>query len=392
MYDTVIVGGGIAGILAAGRLAQLKPQSKIALLEMEAHLGGKYRNHFELPASSLPFPCVPGQLKTFLHNTFPGNSTESTSPSIRIIDQKHQFLFGNFLAPENLQTLFPKIGVEKLTAKLNDCPSDATVKSFDSSIASGPAIEALSRIGNFLAILDVKKTGAQCFHDRSEGIGNTQHLVYAWDELLDSFENVEVHNNCPALECREIQDGYEIRADGGEFQTHKIIIAHNPWDALQWLDRDLFPLAVLKLGTKSAPVSAVSCELLLAAANCPPTIIFETSMKTWAYVGGRQIRLETHIDYESSLSAPNVLTAVRQLRKLQKKLNHRLDIGAVEKEQVSLEPSASSIPYIKGAHRLSSPDEGTSKGISFCGGAYGSSYLPAENTISSVNAACTRAG
>ena len=41
IYDTVIVGGGIAGLYSAYRLLQLQPETKLLLVEKQAYLGGR---------------------------------------------------------------------------------------------------------------------------------------------------------------------------------------------------------------------------------------------------------------------------------------------------------------------------------------------------------------
>ncbi|MBP9707253.1 MAG: NAD(P)-binding protein, partial [Oligoflexales bacterium] len=60
-YDCIVAGGGIAGCLFATRLAQLRPQWRILLLEQANVLGGRMRSFSAPPAhNDGPNSNVPG--------------------------------------------------------------------------------------------------------------------------------------------------------------------------------------------------------------------------------------------------------------------------------------------------------------------------------------------
>lgn len=211
-------------------------------------------------------------------------------------------------------------------------------------------------------------------------------------------------------DCRVMSAGFEgklpepakvgarIGADGkwqlttskGAFTAPRLVVAQPPWQALLWLPKHFWPASLLAMANKVKPVSAVTLTERIenpAEADLPDLIMIPAEGVQAVRASADEITFQATIDYEISVQAPEVVKAVKRLKRARKKLLTARAGCMSENERIALVPVAwgqsAAVSEAKLLQRMAKSHI-SSANLAFCGDCYGASYIGDENVIKSV--------
>ena len=160
---------------------------------------------------------------------------------------------------------------------------------------------------------------------------------------------------------------------------------------MQWLPRRVVPPALAALLLHAKPTSAVVLTEHVIFRPDIPTMLLISSEGVRVMVSSDEICYQVVLDFERSTESPEVVKAIRRLRRARRKLHALfLDLKA-EGEHLALVPVAWS-QSTKGAEArwfAGVTKAGyCSHNLAFCGDSYGTSGHDDENLIRSLLTAC----
>jgi hypothetical protein len=187
---------------------------------------------------------------------------------------------------------------------------------------------------------------------------------------------------------------WTVDTSKGSFIGSSLLVAMPPWLSAPWLPKNYWPTALAAVISKTKPVSAVVLTEMLNEKSDEklPDVILVPAEGVQAFVTNKtEITFQATIDYEVSHQAPEVVKAVKRLKRARRKLLVAYPGVCTEDDHIALvpvgwaqSPSSSETRHIErlGKQQLN-------KGyLAFCGDAYGASYDGDANIIKSVVAAC----
>lgn len=195
--------------------------------------------------------------------------------------------------------------------------------------------------------------------------------------------------------------------DAAQWRADRLICADSPWASSSWLDESMMPKPVLQVVRRVQPVSAVT---LTDKVQLPDQECFRQAWYGLMYNENVQLACTKQGDlvarvwlpYEHSLSAPNVLKAVRRLKRARDrwcKLYAIPDSCEVKSASVGVDqgrseriiltpvagPQSTAAKDQRWMSRLDAP-QFSRPDLQFCGGAYGQGYQLSANLKTSTQA------
>jgi glycine/D-amino acid oxidase-like deaminating enzyme len=403
-FDVIVAGGGIAGVLAAARLAVTRPELKIALLERESFLGGRARStDGERHSYGYGLNAVSTKLFEFWDQTACAGEGEAASPATAFaledfLGRRHArlgVLAGNRVVSAAIEEWFTPKGARTLgglsasrqwaeveticrkgaAADVDEDEDEGSDKDDDESTDQGaqkvaragasaakahpfghhwsqprkaPAAVVLEHFGSAFGIPDVWSSAPSALAERA-AYHSGRLYAGACDEALASLaerdwfkRSVTVFTGCRVVNAARSEGGWTVTGDAGTFTAPSLIVAQPPWQATAWLPRTEWPPHVLQIASKTKPVSVVvlSEKLLVAPADLPDVTLVPAERVQIVRNGPDEISFQATIDFEQSLSAPTVVKAVKALKRARKKLLALYPGAATESNHVALQPVA----------------------------------------------------
>ena len=426
-YDCIVAGGGIAGCLFATRLAQLRPQWRILLLEQANVLGGRMR--------SFSGPDVQGYgLNSYVHGY-----------GLNLVSSP---LF-NFILELYKQTLNPQQFPEWLDHNKSieiACLSGSELSTLEgpSSRSSSQGLyseEAAKIFGgtavkrqwpDFIAKIEEaakdperadKSLAKSCAYGKKDPLIQVLEIITALDACLDPlhcsarsisnlmsmhFASITLANNLSPLlldlvsACSNVETKLDRRIFQADFQDELwslktqeevysspwLVVAQPPWEAARWLNKEMMPDVLNILVSKVQPTSLVSLSCPIDSKLETPDVTFILAEKTQAIrTHPEEIVFRKAIPFEASLQAPEVVKTLKALKRSQKKFLGVYNIDEGHSGHLALLPYAwphsYSVQDEKWQEKLTTKEFQTSR-LSFIGDSYGAHLNGDENLIKSL--------
>jgi hypothetical protein len=418
IYDVVVAGAGIVGCLAAARLYAGNPDLKILILEKDQQPGGRLRATNETTRRwSCGLDEVTPDLFEFIKNTFQAAPDAQDLP--KFVHERHVtagVFSGGKLSIFPIAELFGAKGARKIggTTAQNAWEKVEEVFSLaesDESIAQGSfakiwkhtrknaASVVLEHLANGVGITDIWSSSVESLKERSRAIhGGT--ITGDWeDAIADLFgangclPGVHLQTTCRIVSAVKEADVWRLDTEKGDFYGRTLIVAQAPWAALDWLAKDSWPAAVLEMALKTRPTSLMVLSEIIDEYVDLPSVTFITSEKVFVSIkNNREICFKTAIDFEITVDAPEVVKAVKRLKRARKKFLQHLTGLKTRGEHLELLPVAwTQSPDSSDKRFLARMDKKSinSDSLAFCGDAYGASYVGDVNLRKSVIQACS---
>jgi len=433
-FDVIVAGGGVAGLLAAARLAQAHPGLRVALLEKESSLGGRLRGTSpELRSYSYGLNAISTPLFDLWDQTL---RFDPEAPGLAALVDRRQgavgILAGNRIVQTDIDAWFTAKGARTLggysasrqwgeveeivrqgAVKGRTGADDADDETEEETPAArshpfghywkqtrkAPAAVVLEHFGSAFGIPDIWNAATPAIDERAAFHAGRLHCG-AWEEAFKALvagpgfaQAVTVVTGCRIAQAAFASDAWTLNTEGGTFDARVLIVAQPPWQAVTWLPKTLWPAHLLQVASKTKPVSAVVLAEQLTApeASLPDVLIVPAERVQIIRNGATEISFQATIDYESSLQAPAVVKAVKALKRARRKLQTLYPGIVTESSHIGLTPVAwAQSPAYADRRWLSrlgrkSFHTGT---LAFCGDAYGSSYDGDANLVRSLVDAC----
>jgi hypothetical protein len=275
-----------------------------------------------------------------------------------------------------------------------------------------PAAVVLEQYSALLGITDLWSTPAEAFRQRVHyhtGPLRRGPWQVAITEALQKYIDaglVELCTGCRVMSASfdgKLPDpaksaGKAVLAEGdwklvtskGTFNSPRLVVAQPPWQAVSWLPKHFWPASLLAVTSKVKPVSAVTLTERLekpAAQDLPDLILIPAEGVQAVRSSADELTFQAIIDFEISVQAPEVVKAVKRLKRARKKLLAACPGSMSENERIALVPVAwgqsASVSETKLIHRMAKSHL-SSGNLAFCGDCYGASFIGDENVIKSV--------
>lgn len=421
-FDVIIAGAGITGILAASRLQNIQPTLRIGILERLSTHGGRLRSSFDHTQDwSLGFNAISQELYEFMLRSFPlMEDSEDVSPVLSFHSGRQSdigILSGQKLTEIGVNEIFSPYGIRALAGQsaLGDWKDLEDALNFSDEdkflplskkikfSKKSPIISLFGMFSAALGISDLWSASLLSIKQRIEYFSSSL-LIGDWVKglniLLNSKENSQALTPKLITKCRIVQSSYHegswtLHTEQGEFKAPKLLVAQSPWEAVEWLDQKACPSYFLSLGQKFQPVSLVSLTYRLDKELPVPSLLWIPAEDVQMVKNHPlEICFQVIIDYEHSLDAPDVVKAIKRLKRSFKRIHNLYGQGmsTPHQEFLALHPvgwAQSAHAHFKRFIENFDYDKLNSPHLAFCSDAYGDSYHPDRNLIKSLLAACT---
>jgi glycine/D-amino acid oxidase-like deaminating enzyme len=227
------------------------------------------------------------------------------------------------------------------------------------------------------------------FYTSEPYTGDWSPALKALTQKLEDSGQLSIRTNARIFNADHDNNEWHVQTAQGHFFGERLIVAQAPWIASQWLPKKLWPTQLLTVVSKTKPVSLVtlSCPVLSGSTTELAQFIIIPSESVQATISPKEIVFQATIDYELSLQAPDVVKAVKRLKRALKKLLTAAPEIKTGIERVALVPvgwaQTPSIMERKHLDRLKI-DAVQDRHLAFCGDAYGKSLNGDDNLIESV--------
>jgi len=430
-YDVVIAGGGMSGFLAAVQLAGLKSGATIHLIEAEKHFGGRLRSsRRELSRWGFGNNIISRQLFEFLsekvRGIYPQWSMDQylvhglTQVSFCSGGKANIFQYHQLLDSLGFKAMGGRTAAKEWSEMEGVFSADSKIshESVGKSLSikkTGASGTVLSQVAKVLGIPDVWNTSTSLLKSKSEALrdykdfqvhgessklegegfcepflaGYFDDMIDDTLELLHHDKFISVAKQCRLLDVRQDGDVWILQTEKGPIQTRKIIMALDPWTLMSAMTREMMPVAVSNMALKSKPVSIVSLSSQIVSGELDSDCFIIASEDVQVLKHGDTVTFQATIDYEMSLDAPEVVKAVKRLKRSAKKLVQYAPGLEIKGEFVGLVPVAWCQPTNSQDHKfIERMANLNSSSLAFVGEAYGTSYNGDRNimeVLSSLN-------
>ena len=409
--DVVIVGGGVAGILLASRL-QSSFSGSVLLLNSQSSFGGRSRFvNWEKKEWSPSPGLISKKLHDFISNFYLSNPSQSGDDIPDFREASFGLFVQNKLLPfkslSDKESKIPKtlggLAAQKQWLNLWDnmfgsLGGDESPLSKSIGLNSKDSLAGtLKLMSSTLGLSSWLSASPRALKERSEYYNSLGSSLFLED--LSGFlcenksENFSLALDEKVISASKKDDLWILKTTKRSLETKRLVVAHSPWEALSWLDRKNFPAGVLKMALRSKPASLVllTKKLLTPCENLPDQIIV-ASESVLVYKSSDSLCFTCTLDYESSISAPEVTKSIKSLRRAAIKLCKQFSELQLDEEALALFPiswgQSAGIKDLDLVEKLSDYNF-FKKDLLFCGESYGASYRPDDNVIKSV-LACDR--
>lgn len=417
IYDVIVAGAGCSGVIAASRAHDLAPDLTIALVDKETRPGGRLLSSKSADQTwTMGLNAISPALSEWLDQALKTNPTADDLPQyIRGRRQRLGVLSaGNVAEIEVAECLDKKAGraiagaaaardwslVDELLARAQEGKKldQALAQSWGGTRKSPSAI-ALEHMARAWGIPELWAVSNQVLLERAQEF-QAACLVGDWDQVLTNITQqlaqtgqLQTYFDSRILNA-DYQDGlWTLATTQGNVQARCLLVAQNPWDALLWLPKNLWPSRLVNMTSKAKPSSAVvlSEEIVKPDTTDMPDILVIPAENVQVLVEhGRSVCFQATLNFELTLQAPAVVKAVKRLRRARKKLLAAYPDLELAGDHIALVPVAWSQPTSPSDRRLLEKldlKREQAKHLIFCGDAYGPSMFAEQNLMDSVRCA-----
>lgn len=414
-YDVIIAGGGLSGVLSALNIRNALPKARILIIEKEEVAGGRLRTTCEKDRRwGFGLNVLSRRLLDYTVESAASVVESFTAENYDEVElNRFAHLSGSKLSEYGCADVLRVEGAKKIAgrnagkefAQLEDLytkfESDEEGSFKDDRMlkllklkrksAGGVALETQAVAAG---IPDVWSASLACVHGKMQA--HSQGLFKGrWDEFCEDMLDVlsadgktDVFRKCHIVRATKEDGRYVFKTEKGELTASELVVAQNPWSAIRWLDKELFPVDLLNIVLKSKPVSLVTLTTLKKDTSLLPDLSIIAAEKCTAFAYQNAVTFQATIDYEMSLAAPEVVKAVKRLRRSRQRATQFFEGLELEGEFVALLPCAWPVPTgfsdLKLVDKLGRKEMLIDGKPVFCGDTYGRSFDGDENILSSV--------
>ncbi len=410
-YNLIVAGAGIAGLLVAHRYCLANPDGKVLVLEKETRAGGRLGT-LEGDSRGTGFNAITPRLYEFWNQAIKHDPEADDLPTLVSGRQSQAaLLMGNKFTTVDVKSLCSDKGARALgglaaqrqwgeVQKLFDAEDrfDKTFADVWKAPRKSPATMVLETYAQTFGITNIWESTPGAIAERS-AFYTSEPYTGEWNAALKAltrkFEEsgqLKIMTGARIINADHDGDEWHLKTAQGEIFGDKLVVAQAPWLASQWLPKKLWPTQLLTVVSKTKPVSLVtlSCPVLSGDTSQLAQIIMIPAESVQASVSPKEIVFQATIDYELSLQAPDVVKAVKRLKRAHRKLLAAETSIKTGVERVALIPvgwaQTPSAQERKHLDRLKI-DAVQDRHLAFCGDAYGQSLNGDDNLIESVIAA-----
>jgi len=406
----IVGGGGLAGLLTAQRLCSTKPELKVLLLEKEGRLGGRVVTGGTAEQYGYGFQSITPRLYEFWNQALKSDPEADDLPSLMNTKvQRAGILMGNKITEVDSAEIFSDRGVRALgglaaarqwpeVKKLfeSEARLDGTFADHWKAPRKSPATLVLETYAQAFGVTNIWECTPGNLAERAAA-ASSHWYAGNWQKAIDALIHPFLSKSQLSLEldARVIdadydeQTGWTLTTAKGDFSAKSIVVAQPPWIASQWLPKQLLPAPVATVVSKTKPVSSVTLSTRILGGDVKdlPSFMFIPSENCQAVILPEEIVIQATIDYEMSMVAPDVVKAVKRLKRALKKLLLTIPEVQTGTEHVALVPvSWAQSPVSSERKHLDRLKIATLQKphLTFCGDAYGQSLDGDKNLIDSV--------
>lgn len=417
VYDVIIAGGGFAGVLAAVRICEQKPEYKVLIVEKDEEIGGRLKSTGVIKNRwSCGLNRITQDMYEFANATFNGTCDEyDLSQYIKNENNRIGVLSGGkiteffdheFFTVEGAKAIgglaakreWVKIDELIQSAKEDETIMDAQFSKVWKFIRKNPAAIVMEHFANSIGITDIWASSVRALIERSDEIKKGMYSG-EWETAFlkvltqEKFAGrIEVKTNSQIVESEYRDKKWYIRSGQGEFVSHKLVVTQPPWSTLEWLSKDLWQANLLEMALKSRPTSVVVLASKISQYQDMPELTLIPSEKVnVTTLREKEMTFQTIIDYEVSLDAPEVVKAVKRLKRAKKKIIKFVEGVELQGERLELLPTAWGQSFHNSDRRLLVKLDKKSFNtdyLFFCGDSYGPHYSGDENLKQSLIQVC----
>lgn len=407
-FDVIIAGAGISGLLVAHRYCNENPDGKVLIIEKESRAGGRLGT-IDGDSRGSGFNAITPRLYEFWNQAIKHDPEADDLPTIISGKQsKTAVLMGNKFSEVDTKNLCSDKGAKALGGLAAQRQWNEVQKLFDAedrfdkpfsevwkSPRKSPATMVLETYAQAFGITNIWEASPGAIAERSSFYtsepytGDWSPALKALTQKLEDSGQLSIRTNARIINADHDNNEWHVQTAQGHFFGERLIVAQAPWIASQWLPKKLWPTQLLTVVSKTKPVSLVtlSCPVLSGSTTELAQFIIIPSESVQATISPKEIVFQATIDYELSLQAPDVVKAVKRLKRALKKLLTAAPEIKTGIERVALVPvgwaQTPSIMERKHLDRLKI-DAVQDRHLAFCGDAYGKSLNGDDNLIESV--------
>jgi glycine/D-amino acid oxidase-like deaminating enzyme len=416
LYDVLIAGGGMSGVLTASQLLEEHKDWKIAIVDKEARLGGRLAS---LNPEYGSWGYGLNRISTGMYNFFdqrlkccPG-SDDLSAFKIKD-DSRFGVLSAGKVTETSIATVFNEKGGVRdiggaaaqrdwgrvgalMDTVTNEKKADLPISQVFSGTRKSPSAIVLAHLARIWGVADLWTVSASTLKDKVEEFESSiicGHWEQALEALLSSYESsgrVDVHLESRISDAQLEDDVWQLKTTTGRLSAKRLVIAQSPWEASLWLPRPLWPAKLIGLVNRVKPTSSV---VLVGKRQITDNLelaerILIPAENIQVLVDPQAVCFQATIPYELTLQAPEVVKAIKRLRRGRKKLLASFNGLDLEGEHIALQPVGWGAPLSTSDRKLMKRfklADCQSKQLSFCGDMYGDSVQGDQNIISSISA------
>ena len=417
-FDIIVAGGGISGCLAARRLHERFPDKRIVLIERDQIVGGRLRStDLERRVWGYGLGSISQTLYEFIEKSWRSQPSDVdfdqfqcenrstlgvlTAGKITSLEIKNSFSAHGARAIAGAAGERDWPGMEDLIDKVTSGKrADQLMSQGWKGTRKSPAAIATEHLARLYGIPDVWSINVKDFISKIDEFIKAE-IMCDWTALSSALiqpalarDNLYLACDAAIAEASYENETWSLATTKGAFSAQALVVAQNPWDAIQWLDKDLWPSTLINVPIKTKPTSAVVLSVPLASDLDLPDVTIVAAEQVQVHKEATQLSFQATVSYEMTLVAPEVVKAIRRLKRARNKLLSMIDKDPEEAgEHIALQPVAWSQPLFQPERRTMQKLKGSkwqSKHLVFCGDAYGPDLQPENNLISSLVEACAK--
>ncbi|MBF0441471.1 MAG: FAD-dependent oxidoreductase [Oligoflexales bacterium] len=411
-YDIIIVGAGLAGVLTAVRICDADRALKILLVEKDETIGGRLRSSSKENNSwNYGLGQLSCHLYEFLDQTL---RTDPESKDLPFFTKGEIKTFGLLSAGKissiEAKDLFGREGAYLIAGSpaVRDWDNvdilfqaDEGNKKLDQTFINSwpgnkksPAALVLDHIYRIWGVPEIWKANTRNMIELARLSKNPVYRGLWQNALLEALgresikDRLTIKTRCRVVSSSFSNGQWTLTSEQGAVRAGRIIAAQSPWDLMNWLSKEHIPHPVLSLISKTKPISAVILSEYLSPGHNLPDVVLVPSEDTQIIINSEnEIAYQATLDYELTLQAPEVIKAIKKLKRARAKLLKAFPNITSEGGHIALIPVSWGTPVAHSEKRWTEKldyEKLNTKNISFCGDAYGKSIDGDRNIIDSV--------
>ena len=407
-FQVIIAGAGASGLLVAHRYCAANPDAKVLILEKDDRSGGRLGT-LEGDFRGMGFNTVTPRLYDFWNQALKQDPEADDLPTmINERQTRAAVLMGNKFSTFDSKNFCSDKGARALgglaaqrqwgdiTAILDsETRFEKTFAEVWKSPRKSPATLVLETYAQAFGITNIWEATPGAIAERSAiyacepFTGNWTPALKALTKKYEESGQISIQTGARIVDATRDGNEWQIQSTKGQFFAETLVIAQAPWMAAQWFPKKLWPTQLLTVVNKTKPVSLVtlSCPILDGDTKDVAQFFVVPSESIQASVSPNEIVFQATIDFELSLQAPDVVKAVKRLKRAHRKFLLAAPQIKTGVERLSLVPVAwAQTPNMQERKHLDrlKMENIQDRHLAFCGDAYGQSLNGDDNLIESV--------